>query len=67
MGLPLATAAARAGFVTIGFDVDPQKPEQLNRGHSYIDAVSSGELAKLVSKRRFRATDDFALLQTATS
>jgi UDP-N-acetyl-D-glucosamine dehydrogenase len=62
VGLPLAAAAARSGFRTLGFDNDPQKPERLNRGESYIDAVASGELAKLVANRSFRATDDFALL-----
>ena len=62
VGLPLAAAAARAGFQVIGFDVDPQKPEQLNRGQSYIDAVPGEELAKLVADRRFKATDDFAQL-----
>jgi UDP-N-acetyl-D-glucosamine dehydrogenase len=62
VGLPLAAAAARAGFGVIGFDIDPQKPERLNRGDSYIDAVPSVELAKLVADRRFKATDDFALL-----
>ena len=62
VGLPLAAAAARAGFSTIGFDIDPQKAEQLNRGRSYIGAVTSAELESLVSERRFRATDDFAVL-----
>jgi UDP-N-acetyl-D-glucosamine dehydrogenase len=62
VGLPLAAAAARVGFSTIGFDIDPQKPDRLNRGDSYIDAVPSDELAKLVGERRFKATDDFALL-----
>jgi UDP-N-acetyl-D-glucosamine dehydrogenase len=62
VGLPLAAAAARAGFRTLGFDIDPQKAEQLNRGQSYIDAAPSGEIARLVAEGRFRATDDFALL-----
>jgi UDP-N-acetyl-D-glucosamine dehydrogenase len=62
VGLPLAAAAARAGFRTIGFDIDPQKPERLNRGESYIDAVAADELARLVADGRFRATDDFAQL-----
>jgi UDP-N-acetyl-D-glucosamine dehydrogenase len=62
VGLPLAAAAARAGFSVIGFDIDPQKPERLNRGVSYIDAVPSEELARLVAEHRFHATDDFARL-----
>lgn len=62
VGLPLAAAAARVGFSTIGFDIDPQKPERLNRGDSYIGAVPNQELARLIAERRFKATDDFALL-----
>jgi UDP-N-acetyl-D-glucosamine dehydrogenase len=62
VGLPLAVAAAKAGFRTTGFDIDPEKPVRLNEGDSYIDAVRSDELASLVSQSRFRATDDFAEL-----
>ena len=38
VGLPLAAAAAKAGFTLIGFDVDKIKTETLNSGTSYIDA-----------------------------
>ena len=62
VGLPLAAASARAGLRTIGFDIDPAKPERLNRGESYIDAVSSQELGKLVADGRFSATGDFSAL-----
>jgi UDP-N-acetyl-D-glucosamine dehydrogenase len=62
VGLPLAAATARAGFDTLGFDIDPRKPARLNRGESYIDAVSDAELGRLVSQQRFTATDDFARL-----
>ena len=59
VGLPLAAAAARAGFKTIGFDVDPAKITQLNDGRSYIDAVSSDEIGGHVGAGRFAATADF--------
>ena len=62
VGLPLAAAAASAGFRTIGFDNDPGKPVQLNAGRSYIDAVSDAALGALVRRELFRATDDFAEL-----
>jgi UDP-N-acetyl-D-glucosamine dehydrogenase len=60
VGLPLATAAAGAGFRTIGFDSDRAKPPELNRGRSYVEAVADDELAGLVTAGRFHATDDFA-------
>lgn len=63
VGLPLAAAAASAGFQTIGFDVDPQKPILINRGESYIDAVSSVDLSRLVAERKLRATEDFSTLE----
>ncbi|MCF3933881.1 nucleotide sugar dehydrogenase [Acuticoccus sp. M5D2P5] len=64
VGLPLAASTARAGFATIGFDVDPQKPERLKAGVSYIDAVSSEEIADHVAAGRFDATTDFSRLAT---
>ena len=36
VGLPLALLFEESGFPVIGFDVDPTKPEALNRGESYI-------------------------------
>lgn len=59
VGLPLALAAAKAGFVTIGFDIDAEKIVRLDAGQSYIDAVASGDLARLVFSRRFQASGDF--------
>lgn len=58
VGLPLAAACARAGFQTIGFDIDTDKVVRLNAGESYIDAVAPAEIAGLVAKERFRATND---------
>lgn len=62
VGLPLAVAAARSGFSTLGFDVDPAKINRLNGGESYICAVPSDELARHVASGRYRATADFARL-----
>ena len=53
-------ACARAGLRTVGFDIDPDKPSRLNSGRSYIGAVTSEELSRLVEAKTFRATDDFA-------
>src|SRR5690606_15229771 len=52
----------RAGFKTIGFDIDPAKVERLNAGSSYIEAVPSERLAELVAQEKFRATCDAAEL-----
>jgi len=58
VGLPLAAAIGRAGFKTIGFDIDPAKVERLNAGSSYIEAVPSERLSELVAQEKFRATCD---------
>lgn len=62
VGLPLAAAAARAGFRLVGFDIDEGKINALNDGRSYIDAVPGADLKALRTDARFRATGDFAEL-----
>ena len=62
VGLPLAASAGRAGFGIIGFDIDPDKAARLNDAESYIDAVSSEDLARLIKAGRFLATADFSRL-----
>jgi UDP-N-acetyl-D-glucosamine dehydrogenase len=63
VGLPLLDAYVRAGFTTIGFDVDAAKVEQLNRGQSYIAHIPSKKIAGWLENRRFRATADMAELR----
>ena len=60
VGLPLAVELARAGFETMGIDVDERKVDAVNRGTSYIPDVSTADLAALVSRGTLRATTDFA-------
>jgi len=62
VGLPLAIAAARAGFVVTGFDIDPTKIVALDAGNSYIAAVSDAALAKESDAGRFGSTTDFQKL-----
>lgn len=62
VGLPLAAAVARANFTTLGFDIDDAKVALLDAGRSYIDAVSSEELAAHVATGRFKATSDLSRL-----
>ena len=48
VGLPLAVEKAKAGFKTIGFDVQKLKVDMVNRGHNYIGDVVDADLEKLV-------------------
>ncbi len=65
VGLPLAAATARAGFCTVGFDVQPKKVELVNGGVSYIGDVRSEELRELVRGGMLAATNDFDFLRKA--
>ena len=36
VGIPLALAATKANFRVLGFDIDAQRVDQINRGESFI-------------------------------
>lgn len=60
VGLPLAVEKAKAGFKTIGFDVQREKVDMVNAGHNYIGDVVNEDLAKLVNGGMIEATCDFS-------
>lgn len=60
VGLPLAVEKAKAGFKTIGFDVQQTKVDKVNAGENYIGDVVQEDLAALVSEGRLEATTDFS-------
>ena len=62
VGLPLAVAAADAGFRVVGFDVDPRKIEGLNAGRSPIGRIPDERLAAMAKGGKFHATGEFAEL-----
>jgi UDP-N-acetyl-D-glucosamine dehydrogenase len=64
VGLPLAVELARAGFETVGIDLDRSKVEAVNRGESYIPDVASEQVAELVSAGRLSATTDFEAVRS---
>ena len=63
VGLPLAVEKAKAGFKTIGFDVQPEKVESVNKGHNYIGDVVDDDLVKLVEEGKLSATTDFSFVK----
>jgi UDP-N-acetyl-D-glucosamine dehydrogenase len=62
VGLPFATVFAEAGFTIIGIDPDASKVEKLNQGISYIQDVSTEQIARLVASGKIKATTDFSVL-----
>ena len=60
VGLPLAVEKAKAGFKTIGFDVQSSKVDMVNAGQNYIGDVVDADLAKLVKEGQLSASADFS-------
>jgi UDP-N-acetyl-D-glucosamine dehydrogenase len=60
VGLPLARAAALAGFKVLGFDTDQQKIDKLLRGETYIRHVPADEFQELTRCNRFVPSSDFS-------
>ena len=63
VGLPLAVEKAKAGFKTIGFDVQSAKVDMVNAGKNYIGDVVDNDLAELVKSGRLSATTDFSFVK----
>jgi UDP-N-acetyl-D-glucosamine dehydrogenase len=63
VGLPLAVEKAKAGFKTIGFDVQPQKVDMVNEGKNYIGDVVDKDLEELVKSGMLSATNDFSFIR----
>lgn len=53
VGLPLAVEKAKAGYKTIGFDVQKEKVDMVNAGHNYIGDVVNEDLEAIVKAECF--------------
>jgi len=65
VGLPLATAFAKAGFRTIGMEVNQRKVDSIVAGQSYIPDVPDKDLAPHIQSGRLTATSDYDVLREA--
>jgi len=63
VGLPLAVEKAKAGFKTIGFDVQQEKVDLVNQGHNYIGDVVDDDLVKLVNAKQPSAPRAFSFVK----
>lgn len=63
VGLPLAVEKAKAGYKTIGFDVQESKVNMVNEGKNYIGDVVDSDLKKLVENKMLSATTDFSFVK----
>lgn len=65
VGLPLAVEKAKAGYNTIGFDVQEEKVAMVNNGKNYIGDVVNEDLEEIVKSGLLTATTDFAQVASA--
>jgi UDP-N-acetyl-D-glucosamine dehydrogenase len=65
VGLPLIRAFIKAGFRTLGFDVDPKKIEKLKAGESYIAHIPSEWIKKCIADGSFEPTMEMNRLSEA--
>ncbi|MEG2199382.1 MAG: NAD(P)-binding domain-containing protein, partial [Anaerovorax sp.] len=56
VGLPLAVEKAKAGFKVLGFDIQSQKVDMVNRGENYIGDIVPQDLKDLVDSGHLSAT-----------
>ncbi len=63
VGLPLAVEFAKAGFHVTGIDLVQSKVDQINSGVSYIQDITTEEMAPLMKSGHLRATTDFAAVK----
>jgi len=65
VGLPLAVEKSKAGFKTVGFDVQESKVEMVNSGKNYIGDVVNEDLEEIVKSGLLSATTDFSQVALA--
>lgn len=63
VGLPLAVEFAKAGYRTIGFDVQKKKVDSVNAGHNYIGDIVGDALKNAVDEGKLSATSDFSFIR----
>lgn len=61
VGLPVAIASAKAGYATVGLDLDPDVIELLSAGISRVDDIGSDEITQVLGRGYSATTDTNAL------
>lgn len=60
VGLPLAIAAAEAGYITLGIDLDLEKVKIINAGKSTIEDISHSRVKKQIESGNYSISNDFS-------
>ena len=64
VGLPLMLRYAETGFKVLGFDIDAEKVNKLNKGETYIEHITADKIAA-ARTTGFEATTDFSRIGEA--
>ena len=60
VGLPLVQAFIKAGYETLGYDVDQSKVDCLLAGQSYIRHIQPEWISDCIEQKKFAPTADMA-------
>jgi UDP-N-acetyl-D-glucosamine dehydrogenase len=63
VGLPLSLRFSELGYKVIGFDIDQDKIDALNKGQTYIEHIPSERIAKAI-KSGFEPSSDLSLTRS---
>ena len=66
VGLPLAMAAADAGWTVIGVDNFEAKVAQINSGSSPVEDISDAQLKAAIAKGAYKATTNYSAVSQAS-
>ncbi|MDX1630963.1 MAG: nucleotide sugar dehydrogenase [Thermoanaerobaculia bacterium] len=59
VGLPLALTFVEADYTVLGFDIDEEKVDRINRGSSYLSHLDQDRVSRAVESGSLGATADF--------
>ena len=65
VGLPVAMAAAEAGYLVVGIDINQGIIEKLNSGFSVVEDVSNFQVSRLINNKKYSASNDFHEIRSA--
>ena len=65
VGLPLAVAAAKSGYIVTGIDIDPDKVKKLNSGISAVEDIPNIEVLEQLQSGSYKATSSYEDLKSA--
>ena len=63
VGLPLAVEKAKAGYKTIGFDMQEKKVRWVNEGRNYIGDIIDSDLKEVADNGLLQATTDYSFIE----